>query len=290
MKQGWQTAGSGDSLAMAIAVAAGLHAAVIGLVHFDFLAGRSDAAAPSLDVILVDWATDEIPEQADFLAQVTQAGGGESPEAGIPEELSVPDPEPARPDLPQPDALAEDQPPAPEDLVSVENPAELLPTQPETSEALEDEPRDSRELIEQSLAMARLSPDRTTDAHDFRQQPRRKFISASTREHVYASYMSAWIAKVERIGNMNYPEAARRRNIEGGLVLSVDLLPDGSVDHIRVLRSSGHDILDEAAIRIVRLSAPFAPLPDEVAEQVDVLTITRTWQFSSSSGLRQAGR
>ncbi|TVS13702.1 MAG: energy transducer TonB [Wenzhouxiangella sp.] len=292
MKQGWQAAGSGDSLAMAIAVAAGLHAAVIGLVHFDFLPGRSDALTPSLDVILVDWATDEVPEQADFLAQVTQAGGGESPEAGIPEDLSLPEPEPepAEPDLPQPDAVTEDQPPAPEDLVSLADPAELLPTRADASEALEDQPRDTRELMEQSLAMARLSPDRRTDGDDFRQQPRRKFISASTREHVYASYMSAWIAKVERIGNMNYPEAARRRNIEGGLVLSVDLLADGSVDHIRVLRSSGHDILDEAAIRIVRLSAPFAPLPEEVADQVDVLTITRTWQFSSSSGLRQTGR
>lgn len=286
MKQGWQAATGSDSLAMAIAVAAGLHAAVIGLVHFDVLTGRSDAIAPSLDVILVDWATDEAPDEADFLAQATQIGGGESPEVGLPAEPPAAEPAITEPELPQEEALAEDTPQVLEDLVATDQPAEPLTQEPEVSEAVDPQPLDSRELIEQSLAMARVAPQRPTEARDFRQQPRRKFISASTREHIYASYMRAWIAKVERIGNMNYPEAARRRNIEGSLVLSVDILPDGSVEHVRVLRSSGHEVLDEAAVRIVRLSAPFAPLPDEVTDQVDILTITRTWQFSSSSGLR----
>lgn len=286
MKKGWQAVTGGDSLAMAIAVAAGLHAAVIGLVHFDVLVGRSDAVAPSLDVILVDWATEERPDEADFLAQATQAGGGESEDVGLPPEPVPPEPVAAEPEPPQEQALAEDTPLTPEDIVSTDQLTELQPPEPAVSEALEPEPRDSRELIEQSLAMARLAPDRLTETRDFRQQPRRKFISASTREHVYASYMRAWIAKVERIGNMNYPEAARRRNIEGSLVLSVDILSDGSVEQVRVLRSSGHEVLDEAAVRIVLLSAPFAPLPEEVVEQVDILTITRTWQFSSSGGLR----
>ena len=69
--------------------------------------------------------------------------------------------------------------------------------------------------------------------------------------------MRSWVAKVERVGNLNYPEQARRMNLDGALVLSVDLLADGSVEQIRVLRSSGYDILDEAAVRIVRLSSPF---------------------------------
>lgn len=285
MKSGWQANGS-DSLTMAIAVAAGLHVAVIGLVHFDFLVGRIDALAPSLDVILVDWATEEVPDQADFLAQVSQLGGGDSPDVGVPDEPLPPDQESLEPELPQEQAMAERSEPLPEELISADPLHDPLPLEPDPTETSDPEPRDSRELIEQSLAMARVVPDRLSDAQDFRQQPRRKFISASTREHLYASYMSAWIAKIERIGNMNYPELARRQNIEGALILSVDIVPDGSVEHIRILRSSGHDVLDEAAIRIVRLSAPFAPLPEEITEQVDILTITRTWQFSSSSGLR----
>lgn len=285
MKQGGQAASSADSLAMAVAVAAGLHVAMIGLVHFDFLADRAQSVAPSLDVVLVDWATEETPEQADFLAQVTQAGGGESAQAGSPEQPLLP--EPAQPEFepPQPEASADDLSPALEDVVAADALSDPLPMAADGREAALPEPLDARELMERSLAMVR-TPELRREAQDFRQQPRRKFISAATREHLFASYMSAWIAKVERIGNMNYPEAARRQGVEGSLVLSVDILADGSVDQIRVLRSSGHDLLDEAAVRIVRLSAPFAPLPPEITEQVDILTITRTWQFSSATGLR----
>jgi protein TonB len=272
---------------MALALAVGLHVAIIGLVHFDFESFRAEREFPGLDVMLVDWATDEVPEEADFLAQVNQLGGGESTDAGQPPEPSV-NAEPAPElDIPQPLAQAGEADPVADDLISVDDSLDPLPVENEPSERMDADTPDSRELVEQALTMARLNPERARESDDFRQQPRRKFISASTREHLYASYMSAWIAKVERIGNMNYPEAARRQDIEGSLVLSVDILPDGGIDQVRVLRSSGHAVLDEAAVRIVRLSAPFAPLPEQITEQVDILTITRTWQFSSSGGLSQ---
>ncbi len=276
----------GDTLTMAIAVAIGLHIGVIGLVHFDVLVDRPDSVPTSLDVILVDWATDEAPEEADFLAQVTQRGAGESPDLARPAE-----PIPAGEELPEVE-------PEPEVVQAEEPDIEMAPTELIATQALEadllvdsdpdDAPTDridARELRQQSLAMARSSPDPFAHAQDFPERQRRKFISANTREHTYASYMRAWVAKVERVGNLNYPEQARRMNLAGSLVLSVDVLADGSVDHIRVLRSSGYDILDEAAVRIVRLSAPFAPLSPEIREEVDILTITRTWQFSSRSGL-----
>lgn len=276
-----------DSLAMALALAVGLHAALIGLVHFDFETFRAERDSPSLDVILVDWSTEEVPEEVDFLAQVSQLGGGESEDAGRPDEAAPPvEPLPEL-ETPQDPARASPADPLPDDLVSLDEAMDPLPLEADPSEPEAEQGPDSRQLVEQTLAMARVTPDRPGRTEDFRQQPRRKFISASTREHLYASYMSSWIAKVERIGNMNYPEAARRRNLEGSLVLSVDVLPDGSVDQIRVLRSSGHAVLDEAAVRIVRLSAPFAALPEEITEQVDILTITRTWQFTSSGRLRQ---
>ena len=110
-------------------------------------------------------------------------------------------------------------------------------------------------------------------------RPRRKFISASTREHKYAAYMEAWRVKVERIGNLNYPEVARRHNLTGSLILDVALKPDGSITDIAVRRASGYKLLDEAAIRIVNLSSPFAPFPSDIEAEVDILHITRTWQF-----------
>ncbi|MGY6553695.1 MAG: energy transducer TonB [Wenzhouxiangella sp.] len=285
MSQLRQSSAGADGLAMAIAVAAGLHVAVIGLVHFEFLGDRLQAVSPSLDIIMVDWTRSEVPEEADFLAQVSQLGGGDSLDSGLPAQPIAPEPMVAEPELPQPAAEANDAAAVVDAVVSTETALEAVPMDPETAEADPLQGLDPRQLREQSLAMVR-SPQLHRETSDFRQQPRRKFISAATREHLFASYMSAWIAKVERIGNMNYPEAARRQGIEGSLVLSVDILADGSVDEIRVLRSSGHELLDEAAIRIVRLSSPFAPLPPEITEQVDILTITRTWQFSTAGGLR----
>jgi protein TonB len=94
--------------------------------------------------------------------------------------------------------------------------------------------------------------------------------------------MDAWRAKVEAIGNLNYPEEAKRRHLTGNLLLDVALNPDGTVNGISLRRSSGHKTLDDAAIRIVELAAPFAPFPPEVRADIDVLHITRTWKFNES--------
>jgi len=116
-------------------------------------------------------------------------------------------------------------------------------------------------------------------------RPRRKAISAGTREYMYANYLEVWCRKVERVGNLNYPKEAKRRKLYGGLTLQVALRADGSVERVRVLRSSGFDLLDAAAIRIVKLAAPFSPFPPAIRAETDMLDITRTWQFLSSNRL-----
>ena len=115
----------------------------------------------------------------------------------------------------------------------------------------------------------------------YAQRPRRKWITAATREHAYAAYMEAWRRKVERVGNLNYPNEARRRGLSGTLSLDVALNADGSVAEVLLRRSSGEEVLDEAALRIVALAAPFARFPRAIREEVDVLHIERTWVFSS---------
>lgn len=282
----WQGPGASDSLIMAAGIALALHAAIIGLVHFEILTGRPDSVPTSLDVILVEWETPEAPDEADFLAQATQRGGGDSPDIDRPAEpLPFSADEPDQPVEQEARETAPlDQPEVMPDAARVETPDETLwPVEP--IEPMETTVVDAAQLVDQSRAMARISSDRLAESRDFPERPRRKFISANTREHLYAGYMRSWVAKVERVGNLNYPEQARRQNLAGSLVLSVDVLADGSVAQIRLLRSSGHDVLDEAAIRIVRLSGPFAPLPEEIRQDVDVLTITRTWQFSSRGRL-----
>ena len=99
--------------------------------------------------------------------------------------------------------------------------------------------------------------------------------------------MSSWVSKVERVGNLNYPTELRRKKLHGDLVLTVGIHQNGSIESIAVKRSSGIDEIDQAAVRIVRLGAPYAPLPDNIADRVDVLHITRTWRFESAVGLSQ---
>ena len=105
-------------------------------------------------------------------------------------------------------------------------------------------------------------------------------VSPATPQLSY--YFEAWRRKVERVGNLNYPDAARSRNLYGSLRLLVAIAPDGALHDVRVLESSGHRILDDAALRIVRLAAPFAPFPPEMRRNTDVLEIVRTWQFRKS--------
>lgn len=141
-------------------------------------------------------------------------------------------------------------------------------------------------LIANSLKIASLSAEIRRKLEAKAKRPRRKFISASTKEYRYASYMEAWRAKVERVGNLNYPDAARKQNLSGNLILDVALNDDGSINQITIRRSSGQKILDDAAIRIVELASPFAPFPGQIREETDILHITRTWQFLNKRGFR----
>lgn len=145
---------------------------------------------------------------------------------------------------------------------------------------------EAADLITSSYQIAALSAEIKRKLDERAKRPRRQFVSASTREYKYAAYMEAWRQKVERVGNLNYPREARRRSLTGSLILDVALYPDGSLEAITVRRSSGNRILDDAAIYIVTLAAPFAPFPEGIREEVDILHITRTWQFLNNDGFR----
>ena len=120
---------------------------------------------------------------------------------------------------------------------------------------------------------------------DYAKRPKVKYLTASTREYAYAAYMRGWSDRVERVGNLNYPEEARRRGLHGDVLLTVVLSLDGSIKSIEVIQSSGQKVLDAAAERIVRLAAPFPPAPKS-AERIDELNITRTWRFQPNNVLQ----
>ncbi|MCG6942668.1 MAG: TonB family protein [Thiohalocapsa sp.] len=135
--------------------------------------------------------------------------------------------------------------------------------------------------LEIAALTARINARDTSQAG----RPRRKAISTNTREYRYAAYMEAWRRKVEAIGNLNYPQAAKERELFGSLILHVAIKSDGSLEGVRVVRSSGYDVLDQAAINIVKLAAPYAPFPKDIKAETDVLDITRVWQFQRNHRL-----
>lgn len=166
-------------------------------------------------------------------------------------------------------ATTEAQPaPSPADTAAEMTPA-TLPT--------------AAQLITRSFALASLHAELQQKLDVKAKRPRLKFVSANTEEFKYAAYMEAWRVKVERIGNLNYPDEARKQKLSGSLLLDVALKPDGSVLEIIVRRSSGHRVLDDAAVRIVDLAGPYAPFPDEIRREIDILHVTRTWKFLSTA-------
>ncbi len=243
---------------------------------------------PTLDIILTQTRSDQAPKQADFLAQTSQQGGGETDKPDRPREpqpAPVPKPEPGIAPIPIQASAPVPQREVRQPVLTANRPAErradnrdLTPTPPVPLPS-------SRQMIERSLEMARLAAELERSTQAYAKRPKRKFVSASTQEYEFATYLRAWVARVERIGNLNYPDEARRRDLQGQLVMTVAVRRDGSVESIDVVQPSGYPILDEAAQRTVRLAEPFGPLP-QTKDSVDILHITRTWQFLPGNVLR----
>jgi periplasmic protein TonB len=121
---------------------------------------------------------------------------------------------------------------------------------------------------------------------EYQKRPKRKFIGARTKEYRFALYVESWRQKVERIGNMNYPEAAKAQKLYGQLRMTVSIKADGSLESVIIDQKSNHPVLDEAAKRIVELAAPYAVFPDDIKHDTDILSITRTWTFTQEDSLQ----
>lgn len=285
-----------DRLSFTFCLAVLVHALIVlGIVFVPL--DKTGPRYEFMEIVLVQQSSDA-PEEAEALAQANLRGGGDTTNAAAPAPVSpLPQAEqtqvsePAAAPLPEPPAPAtapEPEPdPAPEVVeqlaVAAEEPAPALP---EPQEEPQTKRPSASELVTDSLKMAALNTELERRTETAANNPKRTFISANTHEYKYAAYMEAWRAKVEKVGNLNYPEEARKRKISGQLVLDVALNPDGKINQITIRRSSGHKVLDDAAIRIVELAAPFAPFPDDIRKETDVLHINRTWQFIDQSGFR----
>jgi protein TonB len=280
---------SSDRLGVSTFASFLIHMLIILGVTFAVPKLRELSGAPTLEITLVQAQSETPPDDPEFLAQVNQDGGGDVETSAIArnpfplKEISEETHQiPATHSLPQPRVAS------PREVAETMNQRSETKVQPVTPKPepkdLQAEPFDPGLLAstEFNNERAHLNAEISRFWQEHQKQPKHKYLNARTREYKYAAYMDAWRAKVERIGNLNYPEEARRRFVSGNLVLDVALNSDGTIYNVSVRRSSGHRLLDDAAVRIVELAAPFAPFPPEIRAESDVIHITRTWKFNET--------
>jgi len=273
-----------DSLAIALVVAVIVHLALV--LGMNFTAHEPESINKSIDITLITTPAKKAPEKADFLAQENQLGVGEK--------TKKPEP-PAQQPSTQADnqvkqtkkTVPEESKPKAEKKIMTQQKAEkkvVTASKPEPVNQPENRPQQiTAESLQQQIAQ--LGAEFRQSQPSGEQSRIISIDSVNAHQFMAAQYMTDWINKVTRIGKLNYPEAAAKKNFSEPLSMSVGINADGSIYSIRINRSSGNPELDEAAKNIVRMSAPFAPLPLELRKELDVLVITRVWKFSDESGL-----
>ncbi len=240
---------------------------------------------PPLEVVLVNTKSQTRPARADALAQHHLDGGGntdakqraKSPLPAITRDTQTTELQLAQKrveTLEQETRRLLTKPGAASQVASAPDKPAPQPA-PQPAPAL-----DARDLVQRSLAIARLEAQISRDWNSYQERPRRKFIGARAQEYRFARYVEDWRQKIERVGELNYPQAAREQRIYGSLVATVSIKANGSLERVQIDKSSGNKLLDEATVRIVTLAAPYAAFPGDIARDTDILHITRTWTFT----------
>jgi len=263
-----------------------LHGVLLLGITFHF--AKPTPSLPTLDVALVNVANQEAPDKADFLAQANNRGGGQGDHAARPSQVfsgALPRPDPGVAAQPMANATPPPRTATPTRMVTTSRSDFSVSSDTAQTEVDPQQVRPTAADLHRQQAIAQLAAEVRRKKVEYAKRPKVKYLTANTREYAYAAYMRGWSDRVERIGNLNYPEEARRQGLHGNVLLTVVLDLDGSIKSIDVIQSSGYKTLDDAAKLIVRLAAPFPPAPHS-GEHIDELNITRTWQFQSNNVLQ----
>ena len=277
-----------DRLGLTLFLATVLHGIVILGITFGISPSAESETTPTLDIILVQTQNPDKPDKARYLAQVSQQGGGESEQPNRPRDIFT------APSLAQNPGMAlQTSTQQRSSSRQIEQVALLHQQKADFSVDTEihlkepvDEVLSNSENTNRNNQIARLAQEISDRIELEAEKPRTKYLNSSTREFAPARYMRQWIDRVERIGNLNYPDQARRNKLSGTLILDVVINADGELVKTDLRRSSGHQLLDDAARHIVELAAPYPPFPAKLKKEADVIHITRSWEFMSTNQLR----
>ncbi|QXI38124.1 energy transducer TonB [Pseudomonas xantholysinigenes] len=277
-----------DRLGFTLFLAVLVHLALILGVGFSVV--KPAEIRHTMDITLATFKSEKAPEKADFQAQDNQQGSGTLDKKAVPKTTEVaPFQDSKINKITPPPAAKPATPPAPAKSV--------VATQAPKTQKVEPRPKESKpqpkpeakvpefDSSQLSSQIASLEAELSHEQQLYAKRPRiHRLNAASTMRDKGAWYKEEWRKKVERIGNLNYPEEARRQQMYGSLRMMVSINRDGSLYEVLVLESSGQPVLDQAAQRIVRLAAPFAPFTGDLAE-FDRLEIIRTWRFARGDKL-----
>jgi protein TonB len=278
------TASVTDRLSSTLFVAALFHGVVILGVTFTATPIGDEDTLPTLKITLIaDAPNAEIsPDDADYLAQRSQTGSGELAQGDRPTTTAGQDS--ARPQLGDPtgtdanDGRPRESAPGPELLLTRSQAPEQVDALPR--------PNDDPALTSQTAAQVIAGPSfatLSTEIDEQAMQPNHEqtelFASPSTQESTLAPYLTAWRNRVEQIGTLNFPTQARAQTASENPTLEVAIDADGNLVEIIIRRSSGNASLDQAALTILRMAAPFDPLPAAIRAEYDVLRFAYEWDF-----------
>ena len=275
-----------DRLGFTAFIAIALHVAAILGISFTWQIQQS--SSPTIEVTLSQFSDDAAPDDASFIAATNQLGSGDASDvlekttmseadfvANVEQEV-LPEPILVLPDDEELDLKAE---------LTTSTSSDFAVNADQSEPADEVQGFNTKTMQELAKEIASLEARIADETQQRAKGPRvRRLTSVSTRRTSDAYYLQSWRRRVESVGNLNYPEEARRNQLYGDLKLLVTIRPDGSLQNARVIASSGHKVLDDAALRIVRMAAPYPPFPAEMKKSTDLLEIVRSWQFRPNTG------
>lgn len=281
----WATLPAVSPLAWGIGISVFFHGALLTL-HFQFPDASNAMREKALDIILVNAKSARKPQDAQALAQANLDGGGNTDEnrrAKTP--LPATQQHAVGADIQQMQRRVQELEAAQQRMLTQAKNLRSVAESQNTSEQPTPAPNVSGlDLAESARAMARLEGEISKSTDEYSKRPRKKFIGARAEEYRFAQYIEDWRQKIERIGTLNYPAAARGK-MYGSLLLTVSINADGTVTRIDINRSSGYKVLDDSARRIVQMASPYAAFPPDIRRDTDVIEITRTWYFTQGDQL-----
>ncbi|MSQ21078.1 MAG: TonB family protein [Betaproteobacteria bacterium] len=279
-------------LNIAIVISIALHAVVL-CTRFTFPDAFEFKNPPPIEVVLVNSKSAASPERPDVLAQANLDGGGNTDE-----NRRAKTPLPATPRTQTGTDLVEQTKRQIQQLEQKQHKLLMQAAKAKTIMSpteMRAEPfpsldpvrldQSGQDAAARALAMAKLEAQIARQVDEYNKRPRKQFVGARAAEVRFAQYVEDWRLKIERVGNANYPAAARGR-IYGSLRLTVAIRADGSVESIEVDQPSGYQMLNRAAERIVKMASPYSAFPTDVRRDTDILVITRTWIFAPGDKLQ----